>query len=191
MTYGYRLNVEQLMLRRANNNFYEAKKRMVEVPDSVPESGEPYLFKGPGFEDDETIALCIEAILGWAISFEAFVNLVWHAHPVTKEEDERNYRSTIAKLKRLYKFCRLSYGNSSWRAGIQDLFDMRNYLVHYKDPVVYIGFNFAAKFQHDFSENSMQRVQCDVLCALKEIGDLFGVEAGFVDGDYDHLVYKY
>ncbi|WP_172116444.1 hypothetical protein [Halomonas hibernica] len=191
MTYGYRLNVEQLMFRRANNNFDEAKKKMVEVPDSVPESGKPYSFKGPGFEDDETIALCIEAVLGWAISFEAFVNLVWNTHPIAKEEDEKSYGSTIAKLKKLYKISQLPYGDLSWRAGIQDLFDMRNYLVHYKDPVVYIGFSFAAKFQHDFSEKSMQSIQQDVLCALKEIGGLFGVEAGFVDGNYDHLVYRY
>lgn len=191
MTYGYRLNVEQLMLRRANNNFDEAKQKMVEVPDSVPKSGKTYYFKGPGFEDDETIALCIEALLGWAISFEAFVNLVWHAHPVTKEENERSSGSTIDKLKKLYKISGFPYGDSSWRAGIKDLFDMRNYLVHYKDPVVYIGLSFAAKFQHDFSEISMQRIQRDVLCALKEIGDLFGVETGFIDGDYDHLVYRY
>ena len=84
MTYGYRLNVEHLMLRRANTKFDEAKKRMVEVPDSVPEYGETYFFKGPGFEDDETIALCIEAFLGWAVSFEAFVNLVWNSQALRR-----------------------------------------------------------------------------------------------------------
>src|SRR5690554_8180849 len=111
MTYGYRLNVEQLMLRRANNKFDEAKKRMVDVPDSVPESGEPYFFKGPGLEDDETIALCVEAFLGWAVSFEAFVNLAWNSHPVAKEEDERCSGSTIGKLKKLYKLSGLPYGD--------------------------------------------------------------------------------
>lgn len=179
------------MLRRANTKFDEAKKRMVEVPDSVPESGETYFFKGPRFEDDETIALCIEAFLGWAVSFEAFVNLAWNSHPIAKEEDERSCGSTIAKLKKLYRISGLNYGSSSWRAGVQDLFDMRNYLVHYKDEVVYIGFSFAAKFQHDFSEKSMQKIQHDVLSAIKEVGELFGVEAGLIDGNYDHLVYKY
>lgn len=191
MTYGYRLNVEQLMFRRANNNFDEAKKRMVEVQDSVPETGEPYFFKGPGFEDDKTIALCIEAFLGWAVSFEALVNLAWNSHPVAKEKDERSYGSTIAKLKELYKLSGISYGEMSWRDGIKELFDMRNYLVHYKDPVVYIGFSFAAKFQHDFSEKNMQKIQDDVFSAIKEIGQIFCVESEIFGGDYDHLVYKY
>lgn len=191
MTYGYRLNVEQLMLRRANGNFEEAKKRMIEVPDSVPESGERYFFKGPGFEDDETIALCIEAILGWAVSFEAFVNLAWISHPIANKESERSAGGTIKKLKKLYKLSGLQYGNASWRASIKNLFDMRDYLVHYKDSIVYVGFNFAAKFQHDFSEKSMQKIQHDILCAIKEIGEQFGIEVGLADGDYDHLVYMY
>lgn len=191
MTYGYRLNVEQLLLRRANDKFDEAMKRMVEVPDSAPESGESYYFKGPGLEDDETIALCIETFLGWAVSLEAFVNLVWNSHPIAKEENERSYGSTIAKIKRLYKLSGLPYGSAKWRDGIQDLFDMRNYLVHYKESVAYVGFSFAAKFQHDFSEENMRKTQCAVCCAIKEIGELLGVEVKFVDGDYDHLVYKY
>lgn len=191
MTYGYRLNVEQLMLRRANNNFYEAKKRMVEVSDSVPESGEPYYFKGPGFEDDGTIALCIEAVLGWAISLEAFVNLVWNSHPIAKEEDEKSYGGTVAKIKKLYKLSGMSYGTMSWRGGVTELFDMRNYLVHYKEPVVYVGFSFAAKFQHDFSEKNMQKIQDCVFSAMKDIGEIFGIGSEFIDGNYDHLIYKY
>lgn len=179
------------MFKRANDNFESARKKMVDVPDSVPETGKPYFFKGPGFEDDETIALCIEAIIGWAVALEAFVNLTWTSHPKTKCINERSYGNTIAKLKKLYNAEGLSYGDLVWRCGIYDLFEMRNYLVHYKEVVAYVGFNFAAKFQHDFSERNMQKIQKDVVCALKDMGVVFDIDAGFVDGNYDHLVYRY
>lgn len=191
MTYGYRLNVEQLMFKRANASFEAAREKMIDVPDSVPETGKPYFFKGPGFEDDETIALCIEAIIGWAVALEAFVNLTWTSHPKTKGINERSAGSTIDKLKKLYKAEGLSYGDLVWRCGIHDLFEMRNYLVHYKDLVVYVGFSFAAKFQHDFSEKNMHKIQEDVICALKDMSSVFHVDAGFVGGNYDHLVYRY
>lgn len=191
MTYGYRLNVEQLMFKRANASFEAAREKMTDVPDSVPETGESYFFKGPGFENDETIALCIEAIIGWAVALEAFVNLIWTSHPKTKYIDERKSGNTIEKLRKLYKAEELSYGDLVWRCSICDLFEMRNYLVHYKELVVYVGFSFAAKFQHDFAEKNMQKIQEDVVCALKDMSVVFDIDAGFVDGNYDHLVYRY
>lgn len=179
------------MFKRANDNFESARKKMVDVPDSVPETGKPYFFKGPGFEDDETIALCIETIIGWAVALEAFVNLTWASHPKTKDINERSSGNTIAKLKKLYKAEGFAYGDLVWRCSICDLFEMRNYLVHYKEKIDYVGFNFAAKFQHDLSERNMQKIQEGVVCALKDMSVVFNVDAGFVDGNYDHLVYRY
>jgi len=191
MTFGYRLNVEQLMYKRASYNYEKALSKMVDVPDSIPETGKLYYFEGPGLEDDETIALCIECIIEWAASLESFVNLVWLGNKISSQEEERNYSSTIAKIKRLYQIEDLLYGDSKWKSGVEKLFAMRNYLMHYKEAITYTGFSFATKFQHEFSKNNMIKIKRDIYLAIKEIGGYFNIDCGFVDGDYDHLIYKY
>lgn len=191
MTFGYRLNVEQLMYKRANYKFEKALSKMVEIPDSTIEKGERYYFKGPSLEDDDTVALCIECIIEWAASLEAFVNLVWMKHEISSQEDERGYLSTIAKIKCLYKREKLLYGDAKWRDGIEKLFALRNYLMHYKESITYVGFSFATKFQHDFSERNMVKINNDVCLSIKEIGCFFDVDYSFIDGGYDHLVYVY
>ncbi|SNY96864.1 hypothetical protein SAMN04488142_1423 [Halomonas sp. hl-4] len=96
---------------------------MVDVPDSVPKIGKLYYFEGSGLEDDETIALCIKCIIGWAASLELFVNLAWLKNQISSQKEERDFSSTIAKIKCLYQIEGLLYGGQNGEVLL------RNYLL--------------------------------------------------------------
>ena len=189
MTYGYRLNVEQLLLKNANEYWEEASTKFVEVSDSVPETGAALTILAPEFDDDKTISQCIQAVLGWSIATEAFINLVWQNCPDTAEIDERNFRGTVSKIKHLCKTVQIEYGAVSWRGNLVELFNLRDHLVHYKDSITYVGFSFAPKFQRDFSKEFMKGYQNAVICLFKMFGEFFNVDISFLNGEYDLFFY--
>lgn len=97
MTYGYRLNVEQLLLKNANESWLKASKLLVSVKHSDPETAKDITLISPNFDDEKTISLCIEAVLGWAISTEAFVNLAWKNTSSTAGLKERQFKGSVEK----------------------------------------------------------------------------------------------
>lgn len=140
LSYGYRLNVEQLLLKNANKSWLEVAKNLVSVRHSDPETAKDVTLMSPEFDDEKTISLCIESVLGWAIATEAFVNLAWQNTPSTSGLDEKQFRGTVDKIKYLCKTNEINYGSLKWRDDLVELFKLRDYLVHYKDPITYIGF---------------------------------------------------
>ncbi|MCG9777200.1 hypothetical protein [Photobacterium damselae] len=189
MSYGYRLNVEQLMLKNANEKWQKAFDQFVSVRDSVPETGVDFYINAPDTHDDSTISLCIEAVLGWAISAEGFINLAWQTCPHTKQIDERDYKSTISKIKHLCKVNDINYGSLSWRDSLSQLFELRNSLVHFKVPITYVGFSFAPKYQQDFSDINMLRYQKSVISLINDLGKKLNMDVSFTSGNYELFYY--
>ncbi|WP_053057092.1 hypothetical protein [Vibrio parahaemolyticus] len=111
MSYGYRLNVEQLLLKNANKSWLEAAQNLVSVRHSDPETAKDIMLMSPAFDDEKTISLCIESVLGWAIATEAFVNLAWQNTPSTSGLDEKQFRGTVDKIKHLCKTNEINYGS--------------------------------------------------------------------------------
>ncbi|MGF1713331.1 hypothetical protein L4D08_00260 [Photobacterium chitinilyticum] len=190
MSYGYRLNVEQLLLKNANESWLNASKRLVAVSHSDPETAKDITLISPDFDDEKTISLCIEATLGWAISTEAFVNLAWQNSPSTVGLDEREFKGTVAKIKHLCKTNGLNYGSFKWRDHLVELFKLRDYLVHYKEPITYIGFSFAPKYQRDFCRQNMENYQLAVMSLMEELGRKLGMDISFLAGEYDLFYYS-
>ena len=189
MSYGYRLNVEQLMLKNANEKWLKALERFTILNDSSPEDGAAFTINAPAIHDEDTISLCIEAVLGWAISTEAFVNLAWQTCPDTKGVNERKYK-TIEKVKFLCKVNGINYGTLPWRDNISELFNLRNSLVHYKTPITYVGFGFITKYQRDLSQGQMVKYQGAVTKLINELGGRLDMSVDFTSGDYELFYYS-
>ena len=162
---------------------------LVPVQHSDPETAADIELICPGFEDDKAVSFCIEAALGWAIATESFINLAWQSNPNTVHLDERKFRGTIDKIKYLCKTHKLDYGSFKWRGDLVNLFKLRDYLVHYKDPITYIGFSFAPKFQRDFSKENMAKYQISVASLMEVIGSKLEMDISFLAGDYELFYY--
>ncbi len=190
MSYGYRLNVEQLLLKNANKSWLEAAKNLVSVRHSDPETAKDIMLMSPAFDDEKTISLCIESVLGWAIATEAFVNLAWQNTPSTSGLDEKQFRGTVDKIKYLCKTNEINYGSLKWRDDLVELFKLRDYLVHYKAPITYIGFSFAPKYQRDFCRKNMERYQSSVMSLMEVLGAKLGMDISFLAGEFELFYYS-
>ncbi|EOW9310190.1 hypothetical protein ACN258_003593, partial [Vibrio cholerae] len=190
LSYGYRLNVEQLLLKNANKSWLEAAKNLVSVRHSDPETAKDITLMSPAFDDEKTISLCIESVLGWAIATEAFVNLAWQNTLSTSGLDEKQFRGTVDKIKYLCKTNEINYGSLKWRDDLVELFKLRDYLVHYKDPITYIGFSFAPKYQRDFCRENMERYQSSVMSLMEVLGGKLGMDISFLAGESELFYYS-
>ncbi|HIF9214975.1 TPA: hypothetical protein ACX6QF_000431 [Photobacterium damselae] len=190
MSYGYRLNVEQLLLKNANKSWLEVAKNLVSVRHSDPETAKDITLMSPAFDDEKTISLCIESVLGWAIATEAFVNLAWQNTPSTSGLDEKQFRGTVDKIKYLCKTNEINYGSLKWRDDLVELFKLRDYLVHYKDPITYIGFSFAPKYQRDFCSKNMGKYQSSVMSLMEVLGGKLGMDISFLAGEFELFYYS-
>ncbi|PSV23507.1 hypothetical protein C0W44_01570 [Photobacterium leiognathi subsp. mandapamensis] len=190
MSYGYRLNVEQLLLKNANKSWLEAAKKLVSVRHSDPETAKDITLMSPAFDDEKTISLCIESVLGWAIATEAFVNLAWQNTPSTSGLDEKQFRGTVDKIKYLCKTNEINYGSLKWRDDLVELFKLRDYLVHYKDLITYIGFSFAPKYQRDFCSKNMEKYQSSVMSLMEVLGGKLGMNISFLAGEFELFYYR-
>lgn len=190
MSYGYRLNVEQLLFKNANESWRNASKKLVSVKHSDPETAKDIILISPGFDDEKTISLCIEVVLGWAIATEAFVNLAWQNTSSTAGLEERKFKGTVDKIKYLCKTNEINYGSLKWRDDLVELFRLRDYLVHYKDPITYIGFSFAPKYQRDFCRQNMEKYQSSVMSLMEVLGGKLGMDVSFLAGEYELFYYS-
>ncbi|HGS5787507.1 TPA: hypothetical protein ACMDWQ_003506, partial [Vibrio cholerae] len=190
LSYGYRLNVEQILLKNANESWLEASKQLVSVRHSDPQTAKDITLISPGVDDEKTISLCIEAVLGWAIATEAFVNLAWQNTSSTAGLEERQFKGTVDKIKYLCNTNGINYGSLKWRDDLVELFKLRDYLVHYKDPITYIGFSFAPKYQRDFCRQNMEKYQSSVMNLMKVFGEKLGMDVSFLAGEYELFYYS-
>jgi hypothetical protein len=190
MSYGYRLNVEQLMLKNSNESWRNASKLLIKVSHSDPKTAEDITLISPDFDDEKAISFCIEAVLGWAIATEAFINLAWQNNHSTTDLDEKKFKGTVEKVKHLCKTNGVHYGSLKWRDDLAGLFKLRDFLVHYKHPMTYIGFSFAPKYQRDFCRENMEKYQVAVTSLMEVLGSKLGMDTSFLAGDYDLFYYS-
>jgi len=175
MTYGYRLNVEDLFLKHADECWNYAQTSMVEISDAIPETGKEIVFIGP--EDEECVSKCVQAIVGWAICIESYVNLSWNSYEKTQTEPEKlRALSTYEKIKRILKYADIDLSDKYWLADIKELFLQRNNLVHYKETITYYGFSFAPEYQKDLSKSKLSKYRKAVEQTIAAIGSIAGIE---------------
>jgi len=193
MSYGYRLNIEDIYLKSADEHWEMAKKEMVEVRDEDPISAETIKFRAP--TSSEGISSSVQAIVGWAISLEAFVNLAWNMSVAEKMPSSNlnnklmRQLSTIEKLKEILRQSEVELENKYWLSELKSLFELRNKLVHFKSTVEYVGFSFAPEFMKDFEEKRMEKYRDSLACAVREIGLVVEVQTDFIEGNYNVVYY--
>lgn len=185
MTYGYRINLEQILLKRANEAWASVKEDFRLLPDADPITGESKNFYGPEFENDVVILACIDCILGWALSVESSINLIWITNEKTKNMDEKSIRGRpVAKFKELCRHNEVKLDTANFIADLKMLINVRDELVHFKKPITYVGFSFAPQYQHDFSLENMNRYQKGVHSLIKFLSLNFNMNSDFLDGKY-------
>ncbi|MDD0801233.1 MULTISPECIES: hypothetical protein [Acinetobacter] len=185
MTYGYRINLEQILLKRADEAWSSIKNDFKMVPDSDPITGQSKNFLGPEFENEVVILTCVDCVLGWAITLESVVNLVWITNEKTQKIDERSIRGgTIEKFKELCRLNQIKTDNINFIKNLKTLINVRNGLVHYKKPITYVGFSFAPQYQHEFSFKNMNAYQTSVHSLIKFLDQHFGMDSSYINGEY-------
>jgi len=185
MTYGYRINLEQILLKRADEAWSFIKDDFKSVPDSDPITGQSSDFIGPEFENEAVILACIDCVLGWALTVESSINLIWITNEKTQDIDEKSIRGgPIVKFKELCKQNEVKLDTASFIADLKKLIAIRDELVHFKKPVTYVGFSFAPQYQHDFSLENMNRYQKGVHSLIKFLSLNFNMKSDFLYGKY-------
>lgn len=189
MSYGHRLNLEEVFFALAESKFAEASATKGEVRHRNPESDVDESFLGYPTEDG--LAAVSIAIVSWATSLEAFTNLVWNEvmAPRIPEGTIRSMAikqlSTVDKLKEIFGLCLFELGSAVWWCRIRNLFEVRNRLVHFKDEVVYQGFSFADPIRRALPEEVVLRIRDAVIECISELGRLSGARTDFTRGDYE------
>jgi hypothetical protein len=189
MSYGHRLNLEEVFFALAESKFGEASARKGLVKHRNPETDADESFLG--YPSEEGLAAVAVSIVSWATSLEAFTNLVWNEHlaPRIPEGTIRKLAikqlSTTEKLKELFGLFSFNIRLAPWWPLIGQLFEMRNRLVHFKDEVVYQGFSFADPTRRALTEAVVLKYREAVVLCIKELGGLAGARTEFTNGDFE------
>lgn len=188
MSYGYRLNIEDIFFQLAELQ-YKLASNLVGMVSDVSDDGNTNLaFRG--YPTDEGLAAASIAVVGWATALEAFTNLAWNTTiaatlPEGKIQDVLiKQLSTRDKLGEVLRSFGVDLGQLTWWPDIEMLFRLRNELVHYKHKVVYQGYSFAPVIMKRLSEAALARVRNSATRAIREVGTLCDLRAGFLDGEY-------
>lgn len=188
MSYGYRINVESIFLKHADECWQRANKNMDDIEDENPKTMERSTFKGP--KTEQCISDCIFALTGWAICLESYVNLAWNTCDKTKDKTEDlKIKNTSDKLKIILKENNIDRSDKNWLANIKELFIKRNDFVHFKEVVKYAGFTFAPTYQKDLSLKNLQNYRNALEEAINLLSTTVGLEAKFLDGNFELFYY--
>ncbi len=188
MTYGYRLNVEDVFLKHADECWQRAKNSMVEIEDAVPETGARFFFLGPDCE--QCISDSIFAVTGWAICLESYVNLAWNTDEKTRHEFGKfREKNTLEKLKYILKGNAIDLSDKNWLADIKQLFKQRNDLVHFKKIIEYVGFGFAPEYQKNLSQENLKKYRNALEQAIKILSETVGLESRLLESDFELFYY--
>ena len=193
MTYGYRLNIEDIYLKSADQHWSIAEKEMVEVIDSNPATGKIRKFYAP--ESPEGVSSSVQAIVGWAIVLEGFVNLAWNLSITNKIPSSKLNKflmrrlETMEKLKEILRQHNVSLNDKSWLSDLKNLIALRNKLVHFKLTTVYVGHGFAPEYTKDFEKNQMSKFRRALSSAIKEVEAVLDIRTSFINGDYEVIGY--
>ena len=192
MAYGYRLNAEDVFFRLAETEFAKAEKMARKIEHSDPVSGDDQPFFG--YPDEEAIVSASIAVVGWATCFEAFVNSAWNQHVTPKCPTEKvstfviKGMSTIEKAKELLKMFSVDTRPIVWLADLNQLYSVRNRVIHYKEEVAFQGFSMAAQWEIDLSQERCRAFRTAIISAITLIGKKADIRTNFIQGSYE-LVY--
>lgn len=190
MSYGYRLNVEEVFFALAESKFSEATalKGKIRHRDPATALNAPFW----GYPTKEGKAAVSLAVVSWATSLEAFTNLAWNQELAPKIPFKKvrqlaiRQLSTVDKLKELFAQHDYALDNHDWWTGVRKLFELRNRLVHYKDEVVYQGFSFASPIECALSEEAVAKLRSAAISCIEELGGLVSARTDFTRGDYEY-----
>ncbi len=194
MTYGYRLNIEDIYLKSADEHWVVARDQMVEINDENPETEEVTTFNAP--TSPEGLSSSVQAVVGWAICLESFINLAWNMSVANRmpsiglNKYLMKRLSTIEKLKEILKMHEVSLEDKSWLVDLDSLFQLRNRLVHFKDTLEFVGFAFAPSYTKYFEENRMRVFRQALSDAICEVGSIVDMRTDFLNGDYEVVTYE-
>ena len=194
MTYGYRLNIEDIYIKSADEHWTIAKQEMKEISDEDPATSETRTFRSP--TSDKGISSSVQAIVGWAICFESFINSAWNLSIANKmpssnlNKELMKKLSTIEKMKEILRQNNIALNDKSWISDLTSLFQLRNRLVHFKDTIEYVGFSFAPEFAKDFEENKLNTYRKALNDAIVEVGNAVDLRTEFLHGTYEIQTYE-
>lgn len=192
MTYGYRLNVEDVFFRMADREYERALAGMDELANGLDRGGSPRLFVGPA--SDESAASCVLAVVGWAVGLEAFVNQVWNlsvAPRIPTVSLRKKLLRTLSTPEKIEAFLQLSGCGDSrpdWISGVAQLIELRNKFVHYKQDVSYTGFEFAPRTIFDLRREKLDKLREMTGLAVEYLAAACAgaqLRTEFVDGQFE------
>jgi len=188
MSYGHRLNLEEIFFELAESKFAEATAVQGMVSHRDPETAANASFQG--YPTERGLAAVSIAIVAWATSLEAFANLVWNEHlaptipaGIVRKMAIKNL-STAEKLKELFGFFSFDLGSATWWSSILKLFEVRNRLIHFKEVKTYQGHSFADPARRMLTENEVRTMRAGAIACIEELGCLSVARTDFTRGDY-------
>jgi len=193
MAYGYRLNVEDIFIEAADSCWEKAKYEMQEIHDEDPKTAKTFVYRSP--VTPKGISYAVQAVIGWAICFESHVNFAWNetiARKIPSPELNKTLLrqiNSIQKAKEILKFSNISLEDKTWIPGIKNLFELRNQLVHFKEPIEYVGFSFAPKFARDFKEENLNNIRTSLHDAIVDVSKAANIRFEFINGSYEPIHY--
>ena len=187
MSYGYRLNAEQIFFRLADESFEKAEQTAAPIEDADMK-GNPLSFVG--YPTDEGLASAVLAVVGWAACLESFVNLAWNKSIGEKLPSPRINRQLLKSLSTLDKAKEILILHQQdpkslphWRA-LQSMIDVRNRFVHYKDNVVYQGFEFAAPWERELSQKHCREFRTAISGFISLLANCCNLDSSFTTGTF-------
>lgn len=188
MSYGFRLNVEDIFLKNAEESWNKSILLMSDIEDENIDSMERFYFKGP--KDKESISHCVFALTGWAICLESFINLAWNTNEYTQDDEENLKKyNTLQKIKHLLKINDYELSRYNWISDIKRLFKERNDLLHYKDIIEYQAFTFATKYQKILSYENLKSFREAVFKCIEIIAQIDGLDTKLLNTEYELFTY--
>ncbi len=189
MTYGYRLNIEDIYLEAADKHWEHANFEMKDVKELDLVTRKVHTsFRAP--DTELGLKFAVQAVVGWAVCLEAFVNHAW-SQSIAKQMPSSELNqivmmqlNTYKKIKEILRNAKVGLDNKPWLADIKALFELRNYLVHYKEKEEFIGYSFAPRYLKLFEENRMKSYRSSLREAVLAIGGIVTVPTDFISGSF-------
>lgn len=189
MAYGHRLNIEDIYWKLAEDHFAAASDLSGRVKHTGDTGSEDLSFEG--YPTDPGLACVAVAVVGWAVAVEGFVNLAWNRTiapqlPGTEIPDRLLKQfSTPEKLREILRHFECDLATLEWWPGVKRLFELRNMLVHYKQPVAYQGRGYAPAIAQTLTVEAVTKARESAVSAIRLTGELCKLRTSFLDGDYE------